>query len=375
MIRYHVPYWTSSIMSEVSDQLSVNPFQSHEQLAKSTTEQFKDHFGYGEIGYQYFLSSATAALEVMALALEIGAGDEVIMPSFTHVSTANAFARRGAVLKFADIEMETLNLDPASVERQLSQRTKAIVPIHYGGIPVDLEAFQAIADIGRCVVLEDASHGIGANYNGKALGLHGEMGCLSFHQTKNLTAGGSGGCLFLNSPELNQRVETIISHGTNRMAFLRGEIPKYEWCSLGSEYEMPLYQLLFLNRAVAKMEWITKRRVKLWNLYLNSLRSLTEKGLSFSSRSSENGHIFYLLLPGGVDRKAFMGSLLEEGIETSTHYTPLHTTAMGIQYGRGPNRLYNTETVSERIVRLPLHHLLTEGELEHVVSKIIDYFK
>lgn len=373
MIEYHKPYSNKMIISKVCEKIKENPFENPYALHETLTETFKKLPLYQSVKHVHFLNSATSALEVMALALNLKPNDEVILPSFTHVSTANAFARVGAKLKFVDIEPESLNLDVHKVEAAITEQTKVILPIHYGGVNHDFEALMALSRERGITLLEDASHCINSGHQNKGFGLHGAMGCLSFHHTKNITSGGNGGCLFVDDDQLNETCLEIIHHGTDQDAFVKGKIEYYQWQQLGSEFMMPPYQMRFLLEVLPYVEAVTNRRKQIWNRYRDALEALNNaKKIKCSMGDSGNGHLFYILLNTEDDKKRLIELLDRKGIQIMTHYQPLHSSPMGCKLGYENTDLKITESVARRIIRLPIHTELTDIEQHMIIAQLLE---
>lgn len=317
--------------------------------------------------------SCTAALEMAAILAEVGPGDEVIMPSFTFASTANAFVLRGAVPVFVDIEPRTMNIDAALVAAAVTQRTRAIVPVHYGGVAGDLDTLTALArDVGA-MVIEDAAQALLATHHGRALGSFGALAALSFHQTKNITAG-EAGALLINDPALIPRAEVVREKGTNRSRFYRGEVDKYTWMDLGSSYLPGELIAAFLFAQLEGAADITARRIAVWHSYHARLEVLEEAGRLVRPTpppdSGGNAHIYYVLLPSIEDRTAVINALAEKRISAVFHYVPLHSSPAGLRYGRTASSMAVTDDVSDRLLRLPLWPDMTEHDVDLVVGEI-----
>lgn len=376
-IRFNEPYSHTGIVEETLRHIAASPFDGRVHKARLET-CFREVDGYSGASPLHFLQSATSALEVMALAMEIRSGDEIILPSFTYAATANAFARQGARLVFVDIEKDTLNIDPECVERAVTPRTRGIIPIHYGGIAADMGKLRQIADSCGALLLEDASHGIGAAFEGMALGTIGDFGCLSFHHSKNVTAGGSGGCLFVGREKYQGIVDEVINQGTNRTAFLKGSVDAYRWQRIGGEYQMTNYAMAFLAEAMKELPSVTTIREALWNRYRDAFAPLESRGcfrLAKIPRYARiNGHIFYLLLPSGAAREDLKRFLCERNIEAFSHYEPLHDTAIGRQVGEVRGTMDVTNAVAEGILRIPLHGNLSRRDQDRVIEAVNDYF-
>ena len=317
-------------------------------------------------------TSCTHAMELALLALGIGAGQEVVCPSFTFVSTANAILRVGARPVFADIEDQTLGLDPADVERRLGPRTAALLPVHYAGIAPDMDRLLALARGHGLKVVEDAAHGLGASYRGRPLGTLGEAGCFSFHETKNVTCG-EGGALAVRDPALADRAEVIREKGTNRSAFLRGDVDKYTWVAEGSSYVLSDVLAAMLDAQLDKLEEIQARRARVAGRYLAELSSwAAARGARLSRPPADrqgNDHLFYVLLPDPSTRDRCLARLRAQGVMAAFHYVPLHSSPHGRRLGPAVE-LPVTDRVAASLLRLPLHPRLTEEDVDRVVGAL-----
>jgi dTDP-4-amino-4,6-dideoxygalactose transaminase len=319
--------------------------------------------------------SCTAALEISALLLDVGPGDEVIMPSFTFVTTATAFVLRGATPVFVDIRPDTLNLDERLIEAALTERTRAIVPVHYAGVGCDMEAIGRLADAHSVAIVEDAAQGICAEYDGRSLGTMGALGAISFHETKNVTCG-HGGALLVNDERLIERSEILCDKGTNRSSFYRGQVDKYTWLDVGSSYALSDLGAAFLWPQLEDSARITENRLGLWDLYMDGFASHEQAGLLrrpiVPERCRQNAHMFYLLLPDGAARDQLITELNEAGINAVFHYIPLHSAPAGRRYGRVHGNLETTDDISGRLVRLPLWNDMTPALVERVIDVVTD---
>ncbi len=318
--------------------------------------------------------SCTAAIEMAAILANIGPGDEIIMPSYTFVSTANAFAIRGGVPVFVDISPDTLNIDETKIEKAITDKTKVIVPVHYAGVGCEMDVIMEIADKYSLIVIEDAAQGVMSNYRGQALGSIGHMGTFSFHETTNIISG-EGGALLINDPEFCTRAEIIREKGTNRNQFFRGQVDKYTWVDIGSSYLPGEIIGAFLHAQMEEAEAITKRRLDIWDTYK---RKLDIAGLRGNLRCpiipdycKHNAHMFYLLLPDLNSRNIFINKLKDRGISSVFHYVPLHSAPAGLNMGRTSGELAITDKVSACLVRLPLWVGL-EKDLSFVIENIIE---
>lgn len=317
--------------------------------------------------------SCTAALEMMALLLDIQPGDEVIMPSYTFVSTANAFVLRGGVPVFVDVREDTLNLDERLIESAITPRTRAIVPVHYAGVGCEMDTIMAIAKRHNLAVVEDAAQGVMASYKGRALGSIGELGAFSFHETKNVISG-EGGALLVNDPALVARAEIIREKGTDRSRFFRGEVDKYTWQEVGSSFLPGELVAAFLWAQFEEADQITERRMVSWNRYHALLESFEAKGVLrrpiVPHDCQHNAHMYYVLLAPEVDRQAVLDEFRRNEISSVFHYVPLHSSPAGQKYGRAHGDLAVTHALSEQLVRLPLWVGLNESQQDKVVNTL-----
>jgi dTDP-4-amino-4,6-dideoxygalactose transaminase len=306
----------------------------------------------------FLTHSCTAALEMAAILCDLQPGDEVIMPSFTFVSTANAVVLRGAVPVFVDIELDTLNMDAAQVAEAVTPRTKAIFVVHYAGFPADMDALNKIARANCLWVVEDAAQALGSSYKGRSAGSLGDLAAFSFHETKNIISG-EGGALCVNAAELVQRAEIIREKGTNRSEFSRGTVDKYTWVDIGSSFLPGELIAAFLCGQLEQEANIRKRRIGLFEKYRAGLIDLAQEGHCLLTRepphTTGNGHMFYLLLPDRTARDALIEFLKERGIVAPFHYIPLHSAPAGKKYGRAHGALPNTQKVSDTLIRLPMY--------------------
>jgi dTDP-4-amino-4,6-dideoxygalactose transaminase len=318
-------------------------------------------------------TSCTHALELALLAFGIGEGDEVISPSFAFSSTANATLRVGARPVFADIAEDTLGLDPEDVERRMSARTAAVIPVHYAGRAVDMEGLHALARERPFRIIEDSAHGLDASYRGQPLGTLGDAGCFSFHETKNITCG-EGGALVLEDPEIVRRAEVIREKGTNRQAFLRGEVDRYTWVAEGSSYVLSDVLAAILDAQLDKLEEIQRRRLGVLDRYVVELSDWAlAKGVRLQTplpEREENGHLFFMLLPSVRARDRAIDQLRTAGIMATFHFVPLHTAPYSEAAGIPPASLPVTERVAATLLRLPIHPRMTESDVDRVVEAV-----
>lgn len=324
--------------------------------------------------HQAFLThSGTGALELAMLLLDLQPGDEVIMPSFTFVSTANSVVLRGGVPVFVDIRSDTLNLDETLVEQAITSKTKAIIPVHYAGVGCEMDTLMDIAQRHGLWVLEDNAQGIGASYKNKPLGGLGHLGILSFHETKNITAG-EGGALLINDPRFEERAETLLNMGTNKQPFLRGEVPHYSWVDLGSSFMPPELTAAFLYAQLQENQRILDERKRLWKNYHTLLAPLEAQGYftraTIPPHCADNAHIYYMLLNTQEQRTLVIQALRDVGVQAVFHYQPLHAAPMGQRAGRVSGSMEVTQRVSHTLLRLPLWHGLTEDAQQYVVQAL-----
>ena len=322
--------------------------------------------------------SCTASLEMAALLLDIQPGDEVIMPSYTFVSTANAFVLRGATIVFVDVRPDTLNIDETLIEAAITPKTRAIVPVHYAGVACEMDSIMALAAKHKLYVIEDAAQGVMSQYKGRALGTIGHIGCFSFHETKNYTAGGEGGATLINDAKLVDRAEIIREKGTNRSQFFRGQVDKYTWRDIGSSYLMADLQAAYLWAQLEAAEQINQQRLRLWQRYYDALQPLAAAGRIelpvVPKNCRHNAHMFYIKLRDSDDRQALINWMKEAEILTVFHYIPLHSSPAGERFGRFHGDDAFTTRESERLLRLPLFYNLSDNNQRTVISSLLSFF-
>lgn len=340
-------------------------------------EQWLEHkFAHSKV---LLTPSCTAALEMAAILLNIRHGDEVIMPSYTFVSTANAFVLRGAKIVFVDIRPDTMNIDENKIEQAITTKTKAIVPVHYAGVACEMDKIMAIAAKYALYVIEDAAQGVMSFYKGKALGSIGHIGCYSFHETKNYSAGGEGGAIVLNDPMLIPQAEILREKGTDRSRFFRGEVDKYRWQDIGSSFLMSEIQAAYLAAQLDFALPINKQRLHLWQRYYHAFLPLAKANkLSLPvipTFCQHNGHLFYLKLKDLSQRTEFIQFMRDSGILAVFHYVPLHSSPAGEKFGYFYGQEDWTTRESERLVRLPLFYNLTEQDHNRVIQAVLDFFR
>lgn len=322
-------------------------------------------------------TSCSHALEMGALLANIEPGDEVIMPSYTFVSTANAFALRGAKVVFVDIRPDTMNIDENKIEEAITNKTKAIVPVHYAGVSCEMETISKIAKKYNLFIIEDAAQAIGAYYNEKPIGVYSDISCISFHETKNIHSG-EGGAIIINNSEYAERAEIIREKGTNRSKFIRGQVDKYSWVDLGSSYLPSELNAAILLAQLESIDTITNRRLDIWDLYYQSLKQLMLDGHielpSIPENCKHNAHMFYIKLKDINERQSVINFLKEANILSVFHYIPLHSATAGLKYGRFSGKDEYTTIESERLLRLPLHYGLLNSDVNLISERIINFF-
>lgn len=323
-------------------------------------------------------TSCTAALEMAALLCDLQPGDEVIVPSYTFVSTANAFILRGAKPVFVDIRPDTLNLDETLIEQAITPRTRAIFPVHYGGVACEMDAIMDIANRHGLLVVEDAAQGVGARYKDQSLGTIGHLGCYSFHETKNISCG-EGGALVINDPAMADRAEILREKGTNRNQFMRGQVDKYTWVDVGSSYIPSDMLAAFLVGQIENMDKITRRRGEICDHYAALLAPLVEQGLIRTpvvpQHCASSHHMFYVLAADIEERTALIAHLGAAGILAVFHYVPLHSSPFAQSLGVPQTPLPRTEEFSARLVRLPMYFDLNDWEVEDVANTVLDFYR
>lgn len=374
MIPFNKPYLTGKELHYISEAHARGQLAGDGYFTKKCNAWLEEKTGCHKA---LLTHSCTAALEMAAILADIQPGDEVIMPSYTFVSTANAFVLRGGVPVFVDIRPDTLNIDETQIEAAITLKTKAIVPVHYAGVSCEMDAIMAIARKNNLLVIEDAAQGVMARYKGQPLGSIGDLGCYSFHETKNIISG-EGGALLINNPDFAERAEIIREKGTNRSQFFRGQVDKYSWVDIGSSYLPGELIAAFLWAQMEEAEAITGKRMAMWNSYHEAFENLEASGRIrrpfIPDSCVHNAHMYYLLLRGHDDRTAFLAAMKQSGVNCVFHYLPLHNSICGVSASRShPSmRLQFTESCSESLARLPLWVGLDQAVL-HVI-RAVDLF-
>jgi len=372
-IPFNKPFIAGKELYYIAQAVTLGNISGDGFYSKACCQVLEERFGIKKV---LLVPSCTAALEMAAILCNLGPGDEVILPSYTFVSTANAFVRLGVKPVFVDIRPDTLNIDDALIEEAITEKTRAIAPVHYAGVACEMDRITTIASKYNLRVIEDAAQGVNSFYNGKALGGIGDLGAYSFHETKNYICG-EGGALCLNDPELIERAEIIRDKGTNRKQFFRGQVDKYTWVDVGSSYVPSEICSAFLYAQLEMLDPISERRRKIYQIYRQLLKPIASEGLLrlplLPEDCDSNFHMFYILLPDRATRDGLMSHLHQAGINAVFHYIPLHSSPMGQTFGYRPGDLPVTEELSGRLLRLPLFYDITEEEQQRVVREVRAY--
>jgi len=369
-IPFNKPYLTGNEIDYISEAHRRLQLAGDGYFTRQCSLWLEDRTGCGKA---LLTHSCTAALEMAAILANIKQGDEVIMPSYTFVSTANAFALRGATPVFVDIRSDTLNIDETLIEAAITPNTKAIVPVHYAGVACEMDVIMDIAKRNNLLVIEDAAQGILSTYKGRALGSIGHLGCYSFHETKNIISG-EGGALLINHPDLMARAEIIREKGTNRTQFFRGQVDKYTWADIGSSFLPGEVVAAFLWAQMQEADSITSKRIEIWQEYHQAFENLERRGRIrrpiIPSNCNQNAHMYYLLLQNLEDRTSFIAALKKQGVNSVFHYVPLHSSPHGVICSKTFGHLPVTDSLSEKIVRLPMWVGL-KPEMNGLLTKIL----
>jgi dTDP-4-amino-4,6-dideoxygalactose transaminase len=373
-VPFNIPHATGKELQYIKEAIELRHLSGDGKFSRLCEQWLQTELNSGKA---LLTHSCTGALEMAALLADIQVGDEVIMPSFTFVSTANAFVLRGAIPVFVDCRADTLNIDESLIEQAITEKTKSIVPVHYAGVACEMDSIMAIAERHNLCVIEDAAQGILASYNNRKLGSIGHLAALSFHETKNLIAGESGAIL-VNKEEWADRAEILREKGTNRRQFFRGVVDKYTWVDIGSSFLPSELQAAFLWAQMESAAEISERRMKIWNMYHERLTQFESKGLlkrpQIPANCTHNAHLYYIQVNEPQIRAELMAFLRANQVDGIFHYIPLHSSPGGQKFGRAAGALPNTELLSETLLRLPLSIDLTEEQIEFVVAKIAEFF-
>ncbi len=374
MINFNVPPFTGKEMDYIKIAVENQKICGDGEFTKKCNAWIEERTKTAKC---LLTTSCTHATEMAALLAEIKPGDEVIMPSYTFVSTADAFVLRGATAVFVDIRPDTMNIDETKIEAAITDKTKAIVPVHYAGVSCEMDVIMDIAKRHNLIVIEDAAQGVMSSYKGKALGTIGDYGCFSFHETKNYSMG-EGGALLIQDPEMIEAAEIIREKGTNRSKFFRGQIDKYTWVNYGSSYLPSDMNAAYLYAQLEMADDINNARLHIWNRYYNGLKELEEAGKITLPVIPEgcvhNAHMFYIKAKDLEERTALISYLKANEILSVFHYIPLHSAPAGLKYGRFHGEDVYTTKESERLCRLPLYYGLTEEQVDYIISKVKAFY-
>lgn len=374
MIVFNVPPFTGKEMEYISQAVENQKICGDGEFTKKCNEWIERRTGTGKC---LLTTSCTHGLELAALLSGIGPGDEVIMPAYTFVSTADAFVLRGATPVFVDIRPDTMNIDEKKIEDAITERTKVIAPVHYAGIGCEMDTIMEIAKRHHLMVIEDAAQGIMSTYKGRALGTFGDFGAFSFHETKNYSMG-EGGALLIRDQKYVEEAEILREKGTNRSKFFRGQIDKYTWVNYGSSYLPSDMNAAYLYAQLEMADEINDHRLALWNQYYEELLPLKERGIlelpTVPEGCVHNAHMFYIKAKDLEERTELISYLKENGILAVFHYIPLHTAPAGRQFGRFHGEDVYTTKESERLCRLPMFYKLTSEEVSYITGKIREFY-
>jgi dTDP-4-amino-4,6-dideoxygalactose transaminase len=373
-IPFNLPFTTGKEIEYLKQAIATEKLSGNGKFTTKCQEWLESQTGCQKA---LLTHSCTAALEMAALLADIQPGDEIIMPSYTFVSTANAFVLRGGVPVFVDIRPDTLNLDETKIEQAITPKTKAIVPVHYAGVGCEMDTIMKLARKYNLLVIEDAAQGMISYYKDRPLGSIGHLAAVSFHDTKNIISG-EGGALLINDPELIKRAEIIWEKGTNRSQFFRGEVDKYTWVDVGSSYLPSELNAAFLWAQLEVAEGITQQRLSIWSYYHQAFKKLEHKKIlrcpMIPQECEHNGHIYYLILKDLATRTDLIQKLKEVGIGAVFHYVPLHSSVAGIKFGRVAGEMTVTDYLADRLLRLPMFIDLRENQIDKVIHLVEEFF-
>lgn len=375
MIPFNKPPFTGNEEKYVIESMKSIKISGDGEFTKKCHKWFEEKL---QCKKALLTTSCTHALEMAAILIDIQEGDEVIMPSYTFVSTANAFVLRGAKIVFVDIRPDTMNIDETKIEQAITNKTKVIVPVHYAGVGCEMDTIMDIANRHNIFVVEDAAQGMMSSYKEKALGTIGHLGAFSFHETKNYTSAGEGGLLIINDEKFIQRAEIIREKGTNRSLFFRGMVDKYSWVDVGSSYLMNDVSAAYLWGNLEKADEINENRLTTWQKYYDGLKELETKGLIelpiIPQDCVQNAHMFYMKVKSLDERTALLEHLKQNEILAVFHYVPLHSAPAGLKFGRFDSEDKFTTIDSERLIRLPMYFGMSDEENKKVVDTVRGFF-
>jgi len=373
MIPFNKPFIIGNELTYIEEAVNSGKISGNGEFTVKCQQFFEQQFGFKKC---LLTTSCTDALEMAAILIDVKSGDEVIIPSYTFVSTANAFVLRGAKVVFADSEEETPNMDAAKVEELITDKTKAIIVMHYGGVACDMDAVMKIAEKHNLFVIEDAAQAIDSYYKGKPLGAIGHLGTFSFHETKNLISG-EGGMLVINDDRFVKRAEIVWEKGTDRAAFFRGEVDKYGWVDIGSSYLPSELTAAFLFAQFENLELIQRKRLQIWNAYNNGLMKLEENGLAktpyIPDYATNNAHLYYLVCNSADERNRLLNHLKENGIHAVFHYLSLHKSSYYKDEHLGSD-LPLADRYSDCLLRLPLFYELNDKDTAFIIEQVLRFY-
>ena len=374
MIRFNVPPYVGKETEYMKAAIDSHKICGDGEFTKRCNAWIEEHIGTAKA---LLTTSGTQALEMAALLSDIQPGDEVILPSYTFVSTANAFVLRGAKLVFVDIRPDTMNIDEKLIEDAITDKTRAIVPVHYAGVGCEMDTIMDIAKRHNLVVVEDAAQGVNAFYKGRALGSIGDYGCFSFHETKNYSMG-EGGAILINRPEQIEDAEIIREKGTDRSRFFRGQVDKYTWVNIGSSFLPSDINAAYLMAQLEMADEINENRLQSWTRYNEGLQDLAKEGVIelpyIPEECAHNAHMFYIKTKDMEERKALISYLKERDIAAVFHYVPLHSAPAGLRFGRFHGEDRYTTKESERLLRLPMYYNLSESDQQKVIDAVHGFY-
>lgn len=374
MIRFNVPPYVGKETEYMKAAIDSHKICGDGEFTKRCNAWIEEHTGTAKA---LLTTSGTQALEMAALLSDIQPGDEVILPSYTFVSTANAFVLRGAKLVFVDIRPDTMNIDEKLIEDAITDKTRAIVPVHYAGVGCEMDTIMDIAKRHNLVVVEDAAQGVNAFYKGRALGSIGDYGCFSFHETKNYSMG-EGGAILINRPEQIEDAEIIREKGTDRSRFFRGQVDKYTWVNIGSSFLPSDINAAYLMAQLEMADEINENRLQSWTRYNEGLQDLAQEGVIelpyIPEECTHNAHMFYIKTKDMEERKALISYLKERDVAAVFHYVPLHSAPAGLRFGRFHGEDRYTTKESERLLRLPMYYNLSESDQQKVIDAVHGFY-
>lgn len=374
MIRFNVPPYVGKETEYMKAAIDSHKICGDGEFTNRCNAWIEEHTGTAKA---LLTTSGTQALEMAALLSDIQPGDEVILPSYTFVSTANAFVLRGAKLVFVDIRPDTMNIDEKLIEDAITDKTRAIVPVHYAGVGCEMDTIMDIAKRHNLVVVEDAAQGVNAFYKGRALGSIGDYGCFSFHETKNYSMG-EGGAILINRPEQIEDAEIIREKGTDRSRFFRGQVDKYTWVNIGSSFLPSDINAAYLMAQLEMADEINENRLQIWARYNEGLQDLAQEGVIelpyIPEECAHNAHMFYIKTKDMEERKALISYLKERDIAAVFHYVPLHSAPAGLRFGRFHGEDRYTTKESERLLRLPMYYNLSESDQQKVIDAVHGFY-